>query len=237
MELSEKKALTFITAILVTYFLYQIVNKNSNQRPDSSFENLIVDRVKELNDYKKKLRNPEVVPFNNEYESLQNGNLYANYFFKLSLDLPDSWNIDRGVSESTLIRAFRADSGLTMALSADLVRSEENYYFMNNLFNGDEATLKKLRKDFPKFLKLDNNIEPLDLEIYKTKIGVNTFIVCSFKNIQYFENHNYTHKTTIYQAFKSKIIYTIAYSAPELFFDSVVVKSAVNRFTISNPEF
>jgi hypothetical protein len=236
MKLSEKNAKYIVIVTILMVFAYWSYQNKSSQQKDTSINGLIKEREVRLKKYKSITRVSREAPFKNEYEQLQMGNLYSNYFFNVSIDLPDTWNVDKGVSENTLIRAYQADSGLTIALNVFSIVSEDEYYFANKLFNWEKSSLNEFKRQMNFDIKSNYSIVPLELEVYPTKIGTNTFLVTSYKNVEYIEGDTFTRRTLIFTAYKYKYNYTISYSAPEIFYDSTIMISAVNRFTMMNPD-
>lgn len=179
-------------------------------------------------------------PMQNEYESLQSGNLYSNYYFNLTIDLPDHWEVDRGVSEYTLIRAFQSDSGITIHLNVQPLLDKfekkdgsnpNTLSHWDSLHNGDYAGA------ITYLLKSQGGADIEDLTISETKIGVNEFIVTTYRFKQYYDNEEYYMKTSTYQSVMFNTTYTVSYSAPEFIFDTNIVLSVLNRFKVLNPKF
>lgn len=178
-------------------------------------------------------------PIQNEYESLQPGNLYSNQYFNLTIDLPNDWDVDRGISEYTIIRAYQADLGLTIHLNVQPLLDKfdrmdgtnpNTISYWNSLHNGDyKASMTHL-------LKSQGGIEAEDLTLTEIKIGTNDFVVTTYRNKQYYEDEPYYMKTSTYQSIMFNTTYTVSYSAPDILFDTLLIINVLNRFKVLNPK-
>lgn len=174
----------------------------------------------------------------NKYEAIQRGNLYSNFYLNLTINLPDKWLIDRGVDEYTIIRAIQSDSAFSISLSVNpLVDNDETDFggnpntiaHFNNLYNGD------YRNSFTRLIKSQTGINPEGLTIQEFKVGTNEFVETSYLIQEQFENEVYYTKMSTFQTIKFNTIYTINYSAPEVFYKPEIIEDVLLNFKIINP--
>lgn len=244
-QCSFSLSLTFIMLMGCTEApMAQSEHSKPTSSPEESIETLMQqDKDKFLNmsfkNYLTKMGIPLSSPMQNEYESLQTGNLYSNHYFNLTIDLPNNWDTDRGVSEYTLVRAYQADSGITIHLNVQPLLDKferkdgmnpNTIAHLNSLHNGDYLSAMK------HLLKTQGGIDVEDMKLSETRVGVNQFVVTSYSHKQYFEEEPYYMKTATYQCIMYNTTYTISYSSPDFFFDPNLILSVLNRFKMLNPK-
>jgi len=177
----------------------------------------------------------------NKYETLLPGNLYSNYYFNLTTDFPDNWKIDRGVSDYSIIRASIEDSAMTIALiavPANLKNSSEESHedFQRAPLNTMNKTFGDYKNYMAEQLNSVSKIKPYDLSMHEEKIRNTNYLVYSYKYNETVEGNKYAGKTLGYQTVLWGVSYTLEYTAPDIFFNLEIIKSAVSNTNYLNPE-
>jgi hypothetical protein len=174
----------------------------------------------------------------NKFEAIQSGNLYSNFYFNLSIDLPDKWSIDRGVGEYAIIRAIQSDSAISISLNVsplvdngktDLKGNPNTLAYLNELYEGD------YRSTISQLIASQSGIEPEEFTIKEFKAGTNDFIETSYLIREHYENEVFYTKMSTFQTIKFNTVYTINYSAPEVFYKTYVIHEILLNFKIINP--
>ncbi len=175
----------------------------------------------------------------NEFEIIQPGNLYSNFYYNLTFDLPDDWMVDRGVSEYTILRGIVLDSAMAISLNVSPLIDKKNplnsknintIEHQNEIYNGD------YRKSILHTLKSQGGVDAKDLTVNELKIGTNDFIETSYLVEETFENKTYYSKISTFQTNKFNTIYTINYSAPEVFYERQTIENVLLTFKALNPK-
>jgi hypothetical protein len=177
--------------------------------------------------------------FDNDFEQLQPGNLYTNHFYRLTIDFPNHWQIDRGPHEYSVVRAFEADSGIsiTLAVIPEPIKLEEGSIknrntmeHLNSITNGDPENFFRAQ------LKKQADITPEELSIKDFKIGRYQFIGPTYKIMQQFPSGTtYYMRIITLNTVLFNNAYSISYSAPEDYFNIGVLESVLNRFQVIAP--
>lgn len=175
----------------------------------------------------------------NEFEALQKGNLYSNFWLNFSIDLPDSWAVDRGVSENTVIRSFQRDSAMTFSvnvipwlesvnLSPGSNPNTMTYYNKSSGGSYENLMIQLLEKKA--------GIKPIGFEMSEKSIGLNQFVLISYKTKHIENNEEYYMKTSIYQMNKFRMTYTLSFSSPDFLYDEKIAIDIIRSFRASTPK-
>jgi hypothetical protein len=201
--------------------------ENKTSKPDLSFQKLLRQKGIPLSEQ-----------FNNDFEQLQPGNLYTNHYYNLTIDFPNHWKTDRGPHEYSVIRAFEADSGISITLGVipEPIKLDENaskkrntMEYLNPISHGDPARF------YRESLEKQSGITIEDLNVKDLKIGHYEFIGPVYRVRQQFPSGTiYYMKIITLQTTLFNNAFSISYSAPEDFFDQGVLESVLNRFQVIN---
>jgi hypothetical protein len=115
----------------------------------------------------------------NEFESLLPGNKYSNYYFNFSTVLPDSFEIDRGNFQYTVIRGFDPSNGISISVGVTPIGSLLDSEKIQNIHNRfQESPLEYLDE------KYGGNFKSRMFEVMKsnTNLRINEFRVGEKKN-------------------------------------------------------
>lgn len=173
----------------------------------------------------------------NEFETFQRENKYANHYFGLATIFPKDWQIDRGASEYTLLRAYDEQKSSTVSLIAvpfeikDSLKAEENQRkyiesplrLMNSTANGNYE--KKL---------FDEISSSTNTKILKFKIGEEWIATTNYLKYEYefenkFQGNSYAFKTIGYQVIKWGVTYTFIYTSPVKYFNENFISKSLQN--------
>ena len=167
----------------------------------------------------------------NQYETFQPGNKYSNHYFNVVTDFPDNWEVDRGMSEYSLLRAYQADSALSLAISAVPTESENEG---SNTFNNPLDRMNSMANgDYESFLldqlKKNTSSDIYDFQLSEEKIRSDNFLVNSYKYDETVDNMAIPFYSISYQTILWNVVYTIGYSGPLAFYDQSVIDEVLDR--------
>ena len=166
----------------------------------------------------------------NIYETIQPGNKYSNHYFNVTTDFPDTWEIDRGMSEHAIFRAFNADSALSIHISAvpmdfSSFNDPEKSLLekMNSISNGNYKMflLNEIKKNVP------GNIS--EFEVNEEIIRSNKFIVTSYTYEEQYDNYIIPGYAKSYSTSVGNVLYTIGYTCPKVFFNQRMIDQVLDR--------
>jgi hypothetical protein len=180
----------------------------------------------------------------NQYETLQPGNKYSNYYFNLTTDFPDNWEHDRGVSDYAIFRTYQPDSAFSMSLIAIPIKSDNPISEESHL-EFQREPLKTLNKDFGNdyegyLLKQLNNVsieKVYDLKLKDVKIRSVNFLSYSYKRNETYDGVEVPFITIAYQTILWGVTYTFNYSAPFEFHNPNIFESVLSGTNFVNPTF
>lgn len=176
----------------------------------------------------------------NEFEDIQEGNLYSNQILNFSIDLPDNWQVDRGTQPSTVIRAFQRDSAMT--LTVNVIKWNEKEEIKKNVNPNTISYLDSINsgnyiENFTELLQGYSRIKPLNVKYYEFHKYNTDFIATTFLSkhvdqdwVFYMKHANYT--TTLFN-----MTYTLTFASLEEFYDEEKLLSIISTFRISQPIF
>lgn len=175
------------------------------------------------------------IEMSNEFETIQKGNKYANHYFGVATILPNSWKIDRGVSQFTLIRAFQEQESSSITLIAipievsDGLRSEElQQQFkksplrtMNSISNGN------FRDKLFNETSASTNTEILNFKLGEEFISTTNYLKWEYEFVERSDEYSFDFKTVGYQVILWGVNYTISYTAPKIYFNESLIKQSL----------
>lgn len=166
--------------------------------------------------------------FHNDYETLQDGNLYVNHYYNLTIDFPDEMQTNRGVNEFSLIRALVSDYGITITLSVIPV----------TVNMGENSTPNPSIEYYRSTLRSGFGIEPEDMKLESVPIGKYKFAGVSYRILQHFPSGNpYYMRTATLNLSMFYNTYSVSYSAPDNIFDMELLVQVLNTFQVINPQW
>ena len=167
----------------------------------------------------------------NQYETFQPGNKYSNHYFNVATDFPDNWEVDRGMSEYSLFRAYQSDSALSLAISA--VPTEANNEGGSTFNNPLDRMNSMANGDYKSFLlnqlKRNTTSEIYDFQLSEERIRSDNFLVHSYKYDETVDNMVIPFYSIAYQTILWNVVYTIGYSGPLAFYDQRVMDEVLDR--------
>lgn len=179
----------------------------------------------------------------NEFETLQKGNKYANYYFGLATIFPDKWKIDRGASEFTIMRAYDDQKSSTFSLLAIPFETSDSVYanelqrkyiespfkLMNSITNGSYE--KKLLSE----ISANTNTKISNFKMNEEWIAATNYLKYEYEFINKFEGNSYAFKTIDYQVLMWGVTFTFSYTAPVKYFDEEIIKKCLMNTNFIKP--
>lgn len=202
--------------ILFTYFQeWNIKNKTAKSGFEPSY--------KELNEEKDLVEHLDSTTL-----------IYSNFKYGFSMNFPDEWNIDRGVSEHTIIRGVQNDSALSFVINViELKDMKSENLNIWELWDNKNMDLE-YRKILPKLVKSDiynynsrkvyvSNTEAI--EIKYNYIAKDVDVECEMQS----------HFYSIYQL---PFTYTVGLHAPKIFYEKNPVRydHLIKNFVLMQPK-
>lgn len=155
--------------------------------------------------------------------------LYSNFKYKFSVDFPDKWLLDRGVSEHTIIRGSQKDSAISFAVNvitlsepAFVEKSIWDLWDMKEL-NMEENNKKMLTKNFQTSL---NKYSSRRIYISNKK-AIETSFSYIVKNVDF----EFEIQCFFYSIYQSPYTYTIGLQVP---YDFYIETPDKYKYFISN---
>lgn len=177
----------------------------------------------------------------NKYETILPENTYSNYYFNITTDFPDTWKIDRGLSDYSIIRATIEDSAMTVSLiavPANVINAKQNSH--KDFQSSPISTVNQIFGDYKDYMVKQitsvSNITPYEFNIHEEKIRNTNYLVYSYKYNETVEGNKYAGKTLGYQTILWGVSYTFEYNAPDIFFNAEVIKSVISNTNYLSPE-
>ena len=115
----KTKIISIVSVLLGTLFLYLSIIGFPQNSISSSDTIEIYDYELGMSFREYLINNDLDIDINvpNKFESLQQDNKYSNYYFNFSTVFPDNLEIDRGMSEYTIIRGSNKDKAISVSLN------------------------------------------------------------------------------------------------------------------------
>ena len=188
----------------------------------------------------------------NPYETLLEGNRYSNTYFGIATNFPDNWELDRGISELSVVRAFNADSALTIALIVFPYSDSTFIAGKNSAAHNSEllALQKKFQSDPVGFMEENSKVDHLtdvkalmqnglnlttyDYDFKSRRIGYANYAVVSYYFNQVGEDNQVTFKSISYETLLWGNKYTFSYTAPLAFFNINTIEEVLWGTSIIN---
>ena len=238
----------FLEISLLLFIFLSSVSCQSHKSSPIDPKNIALKYVDKDDAFKKSfiafLKTEEIpldIAIPNKYETILPGNSYANYYFNITTDFPDTWKIDRGPSEYSIIRASVEDSAMTIsviAVPANVINANQDSH--KDFQSSPIATLNKTFGDYKNYMAKQitsiSNIKPYEFNIHEEKIRNTNYLVYSYKYNETVEGTEYAGNTLGYQTILWGVSYTIEYNAPAIFFNAKVIKSVIYSTNYLSPE-
>jgi hypothetical protein len=197
---NKKNLYYFLIAILIIYTLSRRKNINDGSKKISS----------NYDPSSKQQMAEGTIGINEEFlDSIKN--IYSNYTYSISVDLPDHWRSDGGVSKHTIFRSYNVDSAITFSINV-IKQPMENNFNLWDFFDKHHLEYKTIIENE---IKTQANVN-LNALIFK-KIYLK-----NYKTIRtYYENSDSQRDLTLemstiqYQVFRNNFIYTISLIMPK----------------------
>lgn len=172
---------------------------------------------------------------NNSFESIDEQNYYVNNYFNCSLKLPDTYNIDRGNGEHTVVRATDSETATSIAFNVIILKNEEPSTKIESEFQtSPKKYVERLNPNgYTKYISdlmesVGNKV--FDINTSEKRIGDFNYLLTTYKTIPDFNQSSITYITYSSQTYINGAIFSIAYSAPEFNGDYNMFCDVVNSF-------
>jgi hypothetical protein len=222
-----------LTIFLVIVILPEIYLKFFSTKP-ITFEtekNIVTDNREIKKTWKQFLKDNNIVldiTKSNKYETLQQNNVYTNYYYYITVDFPDNWPIDRGNSEVTILRALVKDSALSLSLNVvpnknneEIEFSKSPLKFMNESTEGNNYAVKL------KEIMKNAGMDVYDLHLSEQKFRSKNYLKITYSYDEITDNTKVKFNACMYQTMAFDLTYTFSYGAPTIFYNQAVIDDAV----------
>lgn len=176
-----------------------------------------------------------------QYEDLQTGNIYSNYFYNVYADFPDKWICDRGLTEYNILRAFHETTSSTVSLSVvpgetPSESSETSKFQSSPILYLNRGKGKDHYKDvLLRQIKENLRLEPYDFYMTEQKAGATNFLKYKYKVNYEYEKGTLIMETITYQTQLWDLTFTLSYSAPFQVFDPRLIDQVLYSMRFSKP--
>jgi len=142
-------------------------------------------------------------------------NIYSNFIFAVSVDLPDHWVVDQGISRHTILRCYDQDSAITFSINVipNDTRGISNIW---DILDSDELDYRNLIMNE---LNKQFQIEIEHFMIRKSFLQNYRAIRNYFERDENNGEFKITYSTIQYQILKKNRIYTFSLTLPTLFYN------------------
>lgn len=144
--MKSHKAFFVFVGIVIVSMIYFFIKEQSIK--SNSFKKDFSPSSKELNEKGKYIEHLDSTTL-----------LYSNFKYKFSMNFPDNWQLDRGVSEHTIIRGSQKDSAISFSVNVITINDSK----LNDLNIWDLWDKKELKMDENSRQMLSNS---LNTELY-----------------------------------------------------------------------
>ncbi len=166
----------------------------------------------------------------NSFETLQQNNIYSNHYYNIATDFPDSWTVDRGNSEITVLRTINRDSALTISLNVVPNKKEEESKFNKSplKFINESVKGKNYEVYLKEFMK-DSNMDIYDVSLSEQIIRSKNYLKTTFYYNEISDNYKVKFKVCNYQTMVFNLTYTFIYTSPEIFYNQNIIDEVIFR--------
>ena len=143
-------------------------------------------------------------------------NIYSNYTYAVSVDLPDYWIVDGGVSKNTIYRSYDQDSAITFSINV-IPNENAGLSTVWEILDSDE---RKYRNQIISGFNKQTNSKVEGLVIRKSFIKNHKSIRHYFEMDLRQRDYDIKFSTIQYQTLRNNSIYTFSLSMPTKLYTS-----------------
>jgi hypothetical protein len=162
--------------------------------------------------------------------------IYSSFKYGFSMDFPNNWSIDRGVSEHTIIRGVQIDSSISFSVNVielkDMKSKDLNIW---DLWDNKSMGLEKnYRKMLPKMVNSDIwNFKPR-----KVYVSNKEAVEIKFNYIVREVDVEYEMQSLFYIIYRLPYTYTVGLHVPKVFYDENPERHnfLINNFVLMKPK-
>ena len=143
-------------------------------------------------------------------------NIYSNFRYGFSMNFPNNWDIDKGVSEHTIIRAYEKDSSISCAVNVIEIEMDKNskQTMWSVLAKNEELIETQLKQMVEKSLKTKIDYYSLEKIYIKNYEALKREYTYTVKNLDY----QFEMRTLMYQLINPPYTYTVVLNVPNIFY-------------------
>lgn len=199
-----------LTIIWILFLAFTLVSCFNPKPKETSNSELYKPSHKEL--LKDPKSNQQLKEF---YDSTSN--LYSNYYYHFSFRVPKNWEFDKGVSEHTVIRAYRKDSAYSVAInileySDDMPTSMTSW----DLYDKDPVALENSIK---KVISRNYQIEFDQFSTKKSYIHNQKALRTEYVFTERHQDLEYEILGIFFQVLRNQLMVTVGCTLPKYFYD------------------
>jgi len=194
----------WISASIIAFFILIIIKDARNKNPENS-----------NSDFKPSYK--ESASPGDFSEHLDSTTLiYSNYRYGVAMDFPNNWEIDRGVSEHTIIRGGRKDSAISFAINVvELDDTSSSEITIWDLWDNEDLDLENI---YLQMMIQAVNSEVHDYQFRKVYVSNREAMEIRFNYVNKDVDAEYNMQAIVYSIIIVPFTYTIGIHIPELFY-------------------
>jgi hypothetical protein len=163
----------------------------------------------------KEILSTDSIPFLEYFDSTSN--IYSNFYYGFSVNVPKGWTSDRGFSKNTIFRLANYDSGIVFSITINKFLTDQN--IPTSLWDPFIQDSSGYIQNFKRGIQDQLGTEILDLKV-KPVYYVNQKALKSNYNYLFRSDElEYTMYSEMFQFFYRGNIYTVGLNIPKEFVD------------------
>jgi len=143
--------------------------------------------------------------------------IYSNYKYGFSMDFPDNWTTDRGVSEHTVIRGVNIDSAMSFAINVlELTDMKDSGITLWTLWDNAESGMAE---SYRNMLSQSVNTTISNYVTRKVYVDNREAIEARFNYITRGVDYEFEVQSVVYSLYFMPYMYTVGLNVPKIFYE------------------
>lgn len=144
-------------------------------------------------------------------------NVYSNFYYGFTVNVPKGWDSDRGVSKNTVFRLTNYDSGIVFSVTVNKILSENK--LPSDMWGPFLDDSVKYIRDFKGGIQDQLNSNVLDLELRKVYYVNQKALKSNYKYLFRSDELEYYMYSEMFQFLYKNNIFTVGLIIPKDFYD------------------
>lgn len=221
-------------------YLFFLIFFSCEEKKESDFDMKILSFREFLVQEKLSLDFNEV----NKFETLLLGNKYSNHYFKFSTVLPESFEIDRGNYQYTVIRGFDSNNGITISIGvtpiSNLLDSEEIQNIHNSFQNSPLSYLNEryggdFKREMLGVMRSNTNLKINNFRVGEQKIKSTNYVYILSEYTEKFADLDIKMIKLDYQTILWGNSFGFSYNSPLSLYDEQLIIDVLNHTNYIRP--